>query len=73
MEHFVEAGPGQHTHLRPLSGCTMGVWPRRALHLDHNRNFVGRMGHPGARSTAVRRRRASAVLGRIGGPSELGL
>jgi len=76
-EAFVEAGAVFSTPTcGPCLGGHMGVLARgeRAL-ATTNRNFVGRMGHPESEvylsNPAVAA--ASAVLGRIGVPAELGL
>jgi 3-isopropylmalate/(R)-2-methylmalate dehydratase large subunit len=77
MEAFVEAGAVVSTPTcGPCLGGHMGVLAagERCISTT-NRNFVGRMGHPESEvylaGPAVAA--ASAVLGRIGGPSELGL
>jgi 3-isopropylmalate/(R)-2-methylmalate dehydratase large subunit len=74
---FVEAGAALSTPTcGPCLGGHMGCLAagERAI-ATTNRNFVGRMGHPKSEvylsSPAVAA--ASAVLGRIGGPEELGL
>jgi 3-isopropylmalate/(R)-2-methylmalate dehydratase large subunit len=64
----------QHPHLRPLPGRLHGrPGGRRALHLHHQPQFVGRMGHVASEvylaGPAVAA--ASAVLGYIGGPDQL--
>lgn len=76
MEVFVEAGAAVSTPTcGPCLGGHMGILARgeRAV-ATTNRNFVGRMGHPESEvylsNPAVAA--ASAVLGRIGGPDELG-
>lgn len=76
MEVFVEAGAAVSTPTcGPCLGGHMGILARgeRAI-ATTNRNFVGRMGHPESEvylsNPAVAA--ASAVLGRIGGPDELG-
>lgn len=76
-EAFVEAGAVFSTPTcGPCLGGHMGVLAKgeRAL-ATTNRNFVGRMGHPESEvylsNPAVAA--ASAVLGRIGVPAELGL
>jgi 3-isopropylmalate/(R)-2-methylmalate dehydratase large subunit len=75
MEVFVEAGAAVSTPTcGPCLGGHMGILAKgeRAI-ATTNRNFVGRMGHPGSEvylsHPAVAA--ASAVLGRIGGPDEL--
>lgn len=77
MEVFVTAGAAFSTPTcGPCVGGHMGVLARgeRAI-TTTNRNFVGRMGHPESEvylaNPAVAA--ASAVLGRIAGPAELGL
>ena len=77
MEAFVEAGAVVSTPTcGPCLGGHMGVLAagERCVSTT-NRNFVGRMGHPKSEvylaNPAVAA--ASAVLGRIGGPAELGL
>jgi 3-isopropylmalate/(R)-2-methylmalate dehydratase large subunit len=74
-EVFLEAGGAVSTPTcGPCLGMHMGVLAKgeRAV-ATTNRNFVGRMGHPGSAvylaGPAVAA--ASAVLGRIGGPEEL--
>ncbi|MBP6963238.1 MAG: 3-isopropylmalate dehydratase large subunit [Armatimonadetes bacterium] len=74
---FVEAGAAVSTPTcGPCLGGHMGCLAEgeRAI-ATTNRNFVGRMGHPKSEvylsSPAVAA--ASAVLGRIGGPGELGM
>jgi len=74
-EIFLEAGAALSTPTcGPCLGGHMGVLAKgeRAV-ATTNRNFVGRMGHPGSEvylaSPAVAA--ASAVLGRIAGPEEL--
>lgn len=76
MEIFVEAGAVFSTPTcGPCLGGHMGILAKgeRAI-ATTNRNFVGRMGHPESEvylaNPAVAA--ASAVLGRIGGPAELG-
>jgi 3-isopropylmalate/(R)-2-methylmalate dehydratase large subunit len=76
MEAFVTAGAAFSTPTcGPCLGGHMGILAKgeRAISTT-NRNFVGRMGHPGSEvylsNPAVAA--ASAVLGRIGGPDELG-
>ncbi len=75
MEAFVTAGAAFSTPTcGPCLGGHMGILAagERAISTT-NRNFVGRMGHPGSEvylsNPAVAA--ASAVLGRIGGPDEL--
>jgi len=75
MEAFVTAGAAFSTPTcGPCLGGHMGILAKgeRAISTT-NRNFVGRMGHPGSEvylsNPAVAA--ASAVLGRIGGPDEL--
>ncbi|MDA8123194.1 MAG: 3-isopropylmalate dehydratase large subunit [Deltaproteobacteria bacterium] len=77
METFVVAGAAFSTPTcGPCLGGHMGVLAKgeRAI-ATTNRNFVGRMGHPESEvylaNPAIAA--ASAVLGRIGGPDELGL
>ncbi len=77
LETFVEAGAAVSTPTcGPCLGGYMGVLAagERCISTT-NRNFVGRMGHPQSEvylaNPAVAA--ASAVLGRIGSPSELGL
>ncbi|MBI5576340.1 MAG: 3-isopropylmalate dehydratase large subunit [Deltaproteobacteria bacterium] len=77
MEVFVTAGAAFSTPTcGPCVGGHMGVLAKgeRAI-TTTNRNFVGRMGHPESEvylaNPAVAA--ASAVLGRIAGPAELGL
>jgi len=77
MEAFVDAGAVVSTPTcGPCLGGHMGVLAagERCISTT-NRNFVGRMGHPESAvylaSPAVAA--ASAVLGRIAGPGELGL
>jgi len=74
---FLEAGAAISTPTcGPCVGGHMGVLAKgeRAV-ATTNRNFVGRMGHPESEvylaNPAVAA--ASAVLGKIGGPAELGL
>ena len=74
-EVFIEAGGALSTPTcGPCLGMHMGVLAKgeRAV-ATTNRNFVGRMGHPGSEvylaGPAVAA--ASAVLGRIGSPEEL--
>ncbi|MBE0569870.1 MAG: 3-isopropylmalate dehydratase large subunit [Deltaproteobacteria bacterium] len=76
VEVFVTAGAAVSTPTcGPCLGGHMGILGRgeRAI-ATTNRNFVGRMGHPESEvylsNPAVAA--ASAVLGRIGGPDELG-
>ncbi|MDA8122797.1 MAG: 3-isopropylmalate dehydratase large subunit [Deltaproteobacteria bacterium] len=76
MEAFVTAGAAFSTPTcGPCLGGHMGILAKgeRAISTT-NRNFVGRMGHPESEvylsNPAVAA--ASAVLGRIGGPDELG-
>jgi 3-isopropylmalate/(R)-2-methylmalate dehydratase large subunit len=76
VEVFVMAGAAVSTPTcGPCLGGHMGILARgeRAI-ATTNRNFVGRMGHPESEvylsNPAVAA--ASAVLGRIGGPEELG-
>jgi 3-isopropylmalate/(R)-2-methylmalate dehydratase large subunit len=76
-EIFIEAGAAFSTPTcGPCLGGHMGILAEgeRAV-ATTNRNFVGRMGHPGSEvylaNPAVAA--ASAVLGRIGSPAELGL
>ncbi|OYV72480.1 MAG: 3-isopropylmalate dehydratase large subunit, partial [Deltaproteobacteria bacterium 21-66-5] len=76
MEAFVTAGAAFSTPTcGPCLGGHMGILAagERAISTT-NRNFVGRMGHPESEvylsNPAVAA--ASAVLGRIGGPDELG-
>jgi len=75
MEVFVEAGAAVSTPTcGPCLGGHMGILAKgeRAI-ATTNRNFVGRMGHPGSEvylsNPAVAA--ASAVMGRIAGPGEL--
>jgi len=75
MEVFVEAGAAVSTPTcGPCLGGHMGILAKgeRAI-ATTNRNFVGRMGHPGSEvylsNPAVAA--ASAVMGRIAGPDEL--
>ncbi len=77
VEAFVEAGAVVSTPTcGPCLGGHMGVLAagERCVSTT-NRNFVGRMGHPESEvylaNPAVAA--ASAVLGRIGGPAELGI
>ncbi len=77
MDVFVEAGAIVSTPTcGPCLGGYMGVLAagERCISTT-NRNFVGRMGHPQSEvylaGPAVAA--ASAILGRIGGPAELGL
>ncbi len=77
IETFVEAGAAVSTPTcGPCLGAHMGVLAKgeRAISTS-NRNFVGRMGHPQSEiylaSPAVVA--ASAVMGRIASPEELGL
>jgi len=77
VEAFVEAGAVVSTPTcGPCLGGHMGVLAagERCVSTT-NRNFVGRMGHPESEvylaNPAVAA--ASAVLGRIGGPEELGI
>ncbi len=77
LETFVEAGAAVSTPTcGPCLGGYMGVLAagERCISTT-NRNFVGRMGHPQSEvylaNPAVAA--ASAVLGRIGSPAELGL
>jgi 3-isopropylmalate/(R)-2-methylmalate dehydratase large subunit len=77
LELFVEAGAAVSTPTcGPCLGGYMGVLAagERCVSTT-NRNFVGRMGHPKSEvylaNPAIAA--ASAVLGRIGGPAELGL
>jgi 3-isopropylmalate/(R)-2-methylmalate dehydratase large subunit len=74
-EDFVNAGAAFSTPTcGPCLGGHMGILAKgeRAI-ATTNRNFVGRMGHPGSEvylaNPAVAA--ASAVLGRIGGPDEI--
>ncbi|MBP2676696.1 MAG: LeuC, partial [Deltaproteobacteria bacterium] len=76
VEVFVTAGAAVSTPTcGPCLGGHMGILAKgeRAI-ATTNRNFVGRMGHPESEvylsNPAVAA--ASAVLGRIGGPEELG-
>jgi 3-isopropylmalate/(R)-2-methylmalate dehydratase large subunit len=77
LDVFVEAGAAVSTPTcGPCLGGHMGVLARGEVALaTTNRNFVGRMGHPESKvylsGPAVAA--ASAVLGRIGTPEELGL
>jgi 3-isopropylmalate/(R)-2-methylmalate dehydratase large subunit len=77
LETFIESGAAVSTPTcGPCLGGHMGVLAKgeRAI-ATTNRNFVGRMGHPESEvylsNPAVAA--ASAVLGRIGTPEELGL
>jgi 3-isopropylmalate/(R)-2-methylmalate dehydratase large subunit len=77
LDIFVEAGAAVSTPTcGPCLGGYMGILAKgeRAI-ATTNRNFVGRMGHPESEvylsNPAVAA--ASAVLGRIGTPEELGL
>ena len=77
LEIFIESGAAVSTPTcGPCLGGHMGVLAKgeRAI-ATTNRNFVGRMGHPESEvylsNPAVAA--ASAVLGRIGTPEELGL
>jgi len=77
LDIFVEAGAAVSTPTcGPCLGGHMGILAKgeRAI-ATTNRNFVGRMGHPESEvylsNPAVAA--ASAVLGRIGTPEELGL
>ncbi len=77
MDIFVDAGAAVSTPTcGPCLGGHMGILAKgeRAL-ATTNRNFVGRMGHPESEvylcNPAVAA--ASAVLGRIGSPEELGM
>jgi 3-isopropylmalate/(R)-2-methylmalate dehydratase large subunit len=77
LEVFVEAGAAVSTPTcGPCLGGHMGVLAKgeRAL-ATTNRNFVGRMGHPESEvylsNPAVAS--ATAVMGRIAVPEELGL
>ena len=77
LETFVEAGAAVSTPTcGPCLGGYMGVLAagERCISTT-NRNFIGRMGHPQSEvylaNPAVAA--ASAVLGRIGSPSELGM
>lgn len=77
FEIFLEAGAViSPPTCGPCLGGHMGILAKgeRAI-ATTNRNFVGRMGHPGSEvylaNPAIAA--ASAVLGRIGGPEELGL
>jgi 3-isopropylmalate/(R)-2-methylmalate dehydratase large subunit len=77
MEIFLDAGAAISTPTcGPCLGGHMGVLAQGERCISTtNRNFVGRMGHPESEvylaSPAVVA--ASAVLGRIAGPAELGL
>jgi len=77
LELFVEAGAAVSTPTcGPCLGGYMGVLAARERCVSTtNRNFVGRMGHPKSEvylaNPAIAA--ASAVLGHIGGPGELGL
>lgn len=77
IETFITAGAAVSTPTcGPCLGGHMGILAKgeRAL-ATTNRNFVGRMGHPESEvylsNPAIAA--ASAVLGRIGSPAELGL
>jgi 3-isopropylmalate/(R)-2-methylmalate dehydratase large subunit len=77
MEVFVDAGAAVSTPTcGPCLGGHMGVLAEgeRAV-ATTNRNFVGRMGHPKSEvylsSPAIAA--ASAILGRLGSPEELGV
>lgn len=77
LDAFVEAGAAVSTPTcGPCLGGHMGILARGEVAIaTTNRNFVGRMGHPESKvylsGPAVAA--ASAVLGRIGIPEELGL